>query len=235
MKHKLLMQFKDVDKGVLYNDFKKYSAIFIYDTLDNQNFEYVNSILNKLKVKAVEITLDATDIQLYKKALSQKYVPIYYWYIYRVNKIDKNIIVDTNIKVIKNRRKVKNLLTDQVHELAKRMPSMFDKNGEEKGWYKSGKNCIAYMQDKTIISVLTWQYEPQNNNIHIYLTYTLPDKRSMGYSSKLFDYIKKYAAEHGVDTITVCTDVTKQNRTPNMFIKNNFKYFKTGFEKFIEK
>lgn len=78
MKHKLLTQFKDLDKGVLYNDFKKYSAIFIYDTLDNQNFEYVNSILNKLKVKAVEITLDATDIQLYKKALSQKYVPIYY-------------------------------------------------------------------------------------------------------------------------------------------------------------
>ena len=96
-----------------------------------------------------------------------------------------------------------------MHELAQRDPSMFDKNGEEKGWYKAGKNCMAYLQDEQIISVLIWQYEPQNENIHIYLTYTLPQFRSQGYNSKLIDYVKQYASVRGVKTITVCTDTTE--------------------------
>ncbi len=234
MKEEFLKSFKDVEKGILWDNYKKYSAISIYDTLDENLFDFLIKNLDKLKTQAVEITFDINNQHLLAKARDLNFLPIYHWYIYNISDCDKNLIPDKNIKIITKRKLVRKELINQVHELAKREPSMFDKNGEEKNWYKAGKNCIAYNQNGKILSILTWQYEPQNNNIHIYLTYTLPEYRSKGYNSKLFDYIKKYAFENNIQTLTVCTDVTPNNRVPNMFYKNNFKYFKTGFKKLLK-
>ena len=93
------------------------------------------------------------DKKLLQLAKQNGFTPIYHWYIYHVVPQDANLQTDEHIKVVKNRKLVKKELTDQVHELAQRDPSMFDKNGEEKGWYKAGKNCIAYLQDEQIIIV----------------------------------------------------------------------------------
>lgn len=233
MRSKLFKNFKDVEKGHLWNDFKRYSAICIYDTLDEESFDYVIANLGKIKQEALEITFDINNASILDKARKLNFIPDYHWYIYSISENDKELASDDNITIIKKRKLVKKQLIDQMHELAHREPNMFDKNGEVKDWYKSGKECIAYIEGKEIVSVLTWQYEPQNNNIHIYLTYTQPKYRSKGYNSKLFDYMKKYAFDHNIKTITVCTDVTNKNRVPNMFYKNGFKYFKTGFEKII--
>ena len=126
------------------------------------------------------------------------------------------------------------MFTEQVHELAKRMPEMFDKRGEERGWYKAGDVCIAYIEGQEIVSLLTYSFEKRTNNLHIYLTYTIPQKRSQGYGGKLIDYVKNATIKNNVDIITVCTDVSVGNRVPNMFYKNGFKYFKTGYEKILK-
>ena len=234
MKQKIFNKFKDVEKGHLWNDFKMYSSVCIYDTLDEESFDYVVSNIDKIKQQALEITFDINNSSILDKAKKMDFAPDYHWYIYNISENDKKLDLDNNIKIVKKRKIVKDQLVAQMHELAQREPNMFDKNGAARDWYKSGKECIAYIEGKEIVSVLTWQYEPQNNNIHIYLTYTQPEYRSKGYNSKLFDYIKKYAFEHNIKTITVCTDVTDKNRVPNMFFKNGFKYFKTGFEKIIK-
>lgn len=234
MKNKLFQEFKDVDYGTMWHEYKKYSAVSVYDTQSRESFDVLCDNLDKIKQEALEVTLDTTDSVIMKKANKLGFYPIYLWYRYFVKEEDKAKDIDSHIVVIKHRKQVKKQLTDQVHELAGREPDMFDKNGEDKGWYKSGKNCIAYVQDKEIISILTWQFEPQNNNIHIYLTYTLPEYRSQGYGQKLIDYVKQYASIHGVKTISVCTDTTKANRVPKMFERNEFCYFKTGFVKLLK-
>ena len=137
---------------------------------------------------------------------------------------------DKNIKEIENREVVRKLLMDQVHELALRMPDLFDENGEE-DWYKLGDNCLTYLHNNEIISVLTYTIE--KDNIHIYLTYTIPEYRSSGYGSILIKYMKYFAMKNNIKTITICTDVNKNNRVPNMLNKNKFEYFKTGYEKII--
>ena len=220
MKTKILKRFKDVEKGSSWNNFKKYSSISIYDTLDENSFNYITQNLSKIPAQTIEITFDINNKRLLKQATELNFFPIYHWYIFYVSPTQKQLETDSNISALKRRRLVKKQLTDQVHELAKREPNMFDKNGEEKNWYKAGKKCFVYKLNNKIISILTWQYEPQNNNIHIYLTYTLPEYRSQGYNSKLFNHIKNYASEKGIKTITVCTDVTKNNPVPNMFYKN---------------
>ena len=150
-----------------------------------------------------------------------------------MSKQDVNLVPSDSIVQVKKRKIVKDLLTDQVHELAARMPEMFDENGEEEGWYKCGKKCLVYLKDKQIASILTYSHEKQNNNIHIYLTYTLPDMRSKGLGSKLLDYVKYVASKNNISTITICTDVSKGNRVTNMFLKNGFVYYKTGYHKVI--
>ena len=233
LKTKIFKRFIDVEKGFTYYNYIRHSCISVYDTLNEGDFDYILANLDKINTQAIECCFDINNKNMMKKAKENKFVQNYHWFRYFVDEADKSIKVDENIKKLKLRRKVKALLTDQVHELAKREPNMFDKNGEDKGWYKAGKECIIYVQDKKIISVLTYQFEPQNDNIHIYLTYTLPAFRSKGYNTKLFDYIKCLAAKRNVKSISVCTDVTKNNRVPNMFIKNGFVYYKTGFRKII--
>ena len=109
---------------------------------------------------------------------------------------------------------------------------MFDENGEDDEWTQCGDICIAYSKNNNVISVLTFTVEKQSN-LHIYLTYTIPDYRSQGLGSKLFDYVKNFAYKNDIKTITVCTDVSKNNPVPNMFLKNGFKYFKTGYDKIL--
>lgn len=150
MSLKIFQQFKDVEKGILWKDYKKYSAISVYDTLQENTFVYVLSCLPKVKTEAIEITFNMQDKHLLQLAKQNSFMTIYHWYIYYVSPQDANIEIDAHIKVVKNRKLVKKELTDQVHELAQRDPSMFDINGEEKGWYKAGKNCIAYFQDEQI-------------------------------------------------------------------------------------
>lgn len=229
-----LTRFKDTEKGILFSNFKKYKALSIYDTLDEESLNYVLDNMYSIKQDAIEITIDKNDKKLLKSVQDAGFKPIYDWFIFDLSsKYNDGVDLD-NIVQIKNRRKVKKMLTEQVHELAKRMPEMFDKNGEEKGWYKAGDICIAYIEEEKIVSLLTYSFESKTNNIHIFLTYTIPQKRSLGYGGKLIDYVKNIAIKNNVSTITVCTDVSSGNRVPNMFYKNGFKYFKTGYEKILK-
>ncbi|MCL2354876.1 MAG: GNAT family N-acetyltransferase, partial [Oscillospiraceae bacterium] len=104
--------------------------------------------------------------------------------------------------------------------------------GEDDDWLTLGKNALAYVVDNNIISVLTFSTE-KNNTIHIYLTYTKPEYRSQGLGTKMFDYIKNFAYENNINSITICTDISTNNPVPNMFFKNSFKYLKTSYTKIL--
>lgn len=226
--------FKDTNYDTTYIDSKQYKTFSIYDTLTQEKLNYILENLQNIKYQALEICFDATNQDMLALATNAGFKPNYNWYIYNVSQDDIKLLPGLDIAEVKNRKVVKDMLTDQVHELAARMPEMFDQNGEEEGWYKCGKKCIVYLQYNKIASILTYTHEKENNNIHIYLTYTLPHLRSMGLGSKLLDYVKYIAAKNKIPTITVCTDVSKGNRVPNMFYKNGFKYFKTGYHKALK-
>lgn len=131
-----------------------------------------------IRQEAIEITIDKENKNLLKMVQDAGFKPIYDWFILDSFETKESVDQD-NIVQIKHRRKVKKLLTDQVHELAKRMPAMFDKHGEEKGWYKAGDICVAYVEEGEIVSLLTYSFEKRTNNLHIYLTYTIPQKREV--------------------------------------------------------
>lgn len=221
--------FKDTNYDTTIINFKEYKTFSIYDTLNEKMLDYILQNLGNIKYQAIEVCFDARNQGMLDKVVAAGFEPNYHWYIYDVAKEDCNKVSSTDIGIVKKRKLVKDMLTDQVHELAQRMPEMFDENGEEKGWYKCGKKCIVYLKDNQIASILTYTHEKHNNNIHIFLTYTLPQYRSMGLGSKLIDYVKHVAAKNNIATITVCTDVSEGNRVPNMFYKNGFRYFKTGY------
>lgn len=227
-----IKSFEDIDVGFIYYKFKKLSSLCIYDEQSYDSLKYLIDNIDCIKQDAVEVTIDNRDIKCLNLVNSNDFMPTYHWYIYSIIGNEYSII-DKNIIEIKDREKVRNLLTDQVHELASRMPSLFDENGEEEDWYKLGDYCLAYMHNNIITSVLTYTIE--KDNIHIYLTYTVPEYRSSGYGSILIKYMKYFAMKNNIKTITVCTDVSENNRVPNMLNKNMFQYFKTGYEKIIRK
>lgn len=227
---KYIKSFQDIDIGFIYYEFRKLSSLCIYDQQNYDTLKYLIDNISCIKQDAIEVTIDNRDKNCLNLIENNDFIPTYHWYIYDVN--NETDIPGENIIEIKKREIVRSLLTDQVHELAVRMPSLFDENGEEEDWYKLGDNCIAYLHNNMIISVLTYTIE--NDNIHIYLTYTIPQYRSKGYGSILVKYMKFFAMKNNIKTITICTDVSENNRVPNMLNKNKFKYFKTGYEKIIK-
>lgn len=229
--NRYIKNFEDIDVGFIYYKFKKISSFCIYDQQNYDSLKYLIDNINCIEQDAIEVTIDNRDIKCLNLVNSNDFTPTYHWYIYNVN--NETNIIDKNIIEVKDRETVRNLLTDQVHELAMRMPSLFDENGEEEDWYKLGDRCLAYLHNNMIISVLTYTIE--NDNIHIYLTYTVPKYRSSGYGSILIEYMKCFSMKNNIKTITVCTDVSENNRVPNMLNKNKFAYFKTGYEKIIKK
>lgn len=127
-----LTRFKDTEKGILYSNFKKYSALSIYDTLDEEALKFVLENMHSIRQETIEITIDKENKNLLKMVQDAGFKPIYDWFILDSFETKESVDQD-NIVQIKHRRKVKKLSTDQVHELAKRMPAMFDKHSEEKG------------------------------------------------------------------------------------------------------
>jgi len=237
-----LKNFIDIEKGTHYVNQVKHSATSIYDTMNDESYNYVLNNLDKVKTDVLELTFDKNNKAILERATSEGFKPNYNWFSYKVKETDAQLEISPDICQIKNRSKVKKQLTEQAHELALREPSLFDKNGEQKGWHKAGKNCTVIKVDGKIASILTWQIEPQHHsykpdaieNIHIYLAYTLPEYRNRGLCSKLIDYVKKYAAQNNIKSITACTDTTPENRVPHMLEKNGFTYYKTGFVKVLK-
>ncbi len=226
----LIKKFKEIEKSTIYFKFKEISSFCIYDKQNYFTLKKIIKNLNKIKEDSIEITVNKNNIIISKILKKNSFISDYDWFIYRPNKKES---VDPNIKIIEDREKIIDLLIEQEHELSKRTPEMFDQNGEEMDWEKCGENCIAYFDGDKIISVLTYTVE-REDNLHIYLGYTLPEFRSKGIGSLLFNYIKNKAFEDKIETITVCTDSTKSNRVPNMIKKNGFKYFKTGYYKILK-
>lgn len=229
--NRYIKSFEDIDVSFIYYNFKKISSFCIYDQQNYYSLKYLIDNIDCIEQDAVEVTIDNRDIKCLNLLNSNDFIPNYHWYIYSIG--NEYSIIDKNIIEVKDRETVRKLLTDQVHELAMRMPSLFDENGEEEDWYKLGDYCLAYLHNNTITSVLTYTIE--KDNIHIYLTYTVPEYRSSGYGSILIECMKYFAMKNNIKTITICTDVSENNRVPNMLNKNKFKYFKTGYEKIIRK
>lgn len=94
---KIFQQFKDVEKGILWKNYKKYSAISVYDTLQEDTFVYILSYLPKVKTEAIEITFNMQDKKLLQLAKQNGFTPIYHWYIYQVVPQDANIEIDEHI------------------------------------------------------------------------------------------------------------------------------------------
>ena len=132
---KVLKVFKDTEKGILWHNFKKHNAVSVYDTLNEKSFDYIIQNLSKIKYAAIEITFDINNKKILTKAKQNEFIPLYHWYNYMVSEKDLNLNIDNNIYPLKNRRVVKKQLTDQVHELAKKLN---DLNKERQDLTKEG-------------------------------------------------------------------------------------------------
>jgi len=227
-----MKKFNDIQKIFIYHNYKRVSCCAIYDTQTYKTLKQLTDNLHEIKEDSIVVTADKNDCQISALLIDNKFKADYNWYLFEV--IEPNFEINENIIEIKERKDIEDLILDQVHELSKRMPSLFDEKGEDDDWPSLGEKAIGYIVDNNIISLLTFSIK-KDNTIHIYLTYTKPEYRSQGIGTKMFDYAKDFAYKNGIKAITVCTDISTNNPVPNMFLKNDFKYFKTSYTKIIKK
>ena len=218
-------------KTMIYYNYKKVSC---YTIREIQTILSLNNLINKadtIEEKILSISADKNDRQMIQLLEENDFKARYDWFIYEVN--NSNYQISDYIIEIPNRKEIEELLIHQLHECSERMPQLFNEKGEDDDWVDLGEVALGYIINNKVVSILTFSIK-EDNSIHIYLTYTKPEYRSQGLSTKMFDFIKNYASQNRIKIITVCTDVSEGNRVPNMFYKNGFKYFKTSYTKFLK-